>query len=731
MDLRKIFRSMLGLKDRHIRQAISVHQLGQPIRSTFNYEGFAKEGYQNNVIAFRAIKGIADAAKNIKWLLFQKTLGGDKIEIDNHPLIDLLKRPNPMQGHAPFIENLISYYFISGNAFVHAVGPSDTAPPTELFSPRPDRMKIVPGRFGFPSFYQFMVGNNTIKFPVDQVSGKSSILHLKMFNPLDDWRGMSPIRAASFSIDQHNESNVWNLALLQNKATPSGVVAVTVSEQNPSGKLDDNEYNKLKRQIADRYEGAENAGRPLLLEGGLEWKSTGFSPSDMDWITGKNTSAREVSLALGYPPILLNIQGDTTFSNVKEARLALYEETVLPTLDFIVNEFNHWLVPAFGDNLFFDIDRDTIDALAVKRQIIFDKVNTATFLTTNEKRSMTGFEDDPNGDVILVPAGLIPLELAVGSDTESEDEDLGLDDEDENTSHEDEDVDKSINNLFKNIETKHIEAKNGEVRFFDFVRRWVDIHTANKITNIYGSTQKKVVKAIRLAAIDQLETGAPLETLVSDIQKNVSKVYSGFTKTRSRLIARTETSIASNEGSRGAAKALNIPNMIKEWLSALDDRTRGSSFSDATNHVIMNGVKVEIDEKFLVPSKDGDDEMDGPGDNLAPIDQLANCRCVLVYSKDTEKNFNLPNQAAKRRFWLAQVRKRSTSERRFAAQLKAVFRKELIELKSALSNIADAKLAELTAISVFDETRKDMERVLKSNYENILKQFGQDVLKII
>ena len=76
--------------------------------------------------------------------------------------------------------------------------------------------------------------------------------------------------------------------------------------------------------------GAENAGRPFLLDGGLEWKAMGFSPREMESGEGRNAAAREIALALGVPPLLLGLPGDNTFKNFEEANLAFWRFTIFP-----------------------------------------------------------------------------------------------------------------------------------------------------------------------------------------------------------------------------------------------------------------------------------------------------------------------------------------------------------------------------------------------------------------
>src|SRR5262249_6059682 len=146
--------------------------------------------------------------------------------------------------------------------------------------------------------------------------GVPPILHLTCFHPLDDHYGLSSLEAAAVAVDTHNAAASWNKALLDNAARPSGALVYA----GPDGAvLSDNQFQRLKRELEDTYQGAVNAGRPLLLEGGLDWKAMSLSPKDMDFMEAKHAAAREIALAFGVPPMLLGIPGDNTYSNYQEA----------------------------------------------------------------------------------------------------------------------------------------------------------------------------------------------------------------------------------------------------------------------------------------------------------------------------------------------------------------------------------------------------------------------------
>jgi HK97 family phage portal protein len=133
-----------------------------------------------------------------------------------------------------------------------------------------------------------------------------------------------------------------------------------------------------------------------------------LSPKDMDWIAGKDMSAREIALAYNVPPQLVGIPDSQTYNNNREARLAFYDDAVLPLVEFFRAELNNWLSPAFGAGLELRFDEDGIEALSLRRERKWRAIATANFLTTNEKRAAVGYEPVDGGDVIHKPVGGTP-----------------------------------------------------------------------------------------------------------------------------------------------------------------------------------------------------------------------------------------------------------------------------------------------------------------------------------
>ncbi len=348
------------------------------------YDSLCKEGYHHNVIVYRCVKLISQGIAAIPFLLYEKK-NGIQHEITHHPILNLLAQPSPYQARCAFMEQIISSLLLAGNAYIEAVCNYDNLP-IELYHLRPDRMTIIPHESGLPWAFEYTVDQRK-RIIHHHHQPYPKVLHLKFFHPLDDWYGMSPLEAAATAIDQHNTVSAHNLALLQNGGRPSGAFIIK------SSYLSDEQRSSLRSDLKHIYEGHNNAGKILMLEGDFSWQEMGLSPKDLDFIEGKNVSAREIAQAFGVPPMLVGVKGDATFSNYKEARFHLWEDTILPLLEFIIAELNLWLVPYFCQNQMLSIgyDVDHIPALAPKREAHWAKIQDASFLSDNEKREAVGY----------------------------------------------------------------------------------------------------------------------------------------------------------------------------------------------------------------------------------------------------------------------------------------------------------------------------------------------------
>ncbi len=366
--------------------ALALYSGGRPVWSPRDYGSMAREACQRNAIAYRCVRLVAEAAATLPLTLLE-----GEAELTEHPLLALLARPNPRSGGQAFLETLYGHLMVAGNAYMEAAAIDGV--PRELHALRPDRMRVVPGADGWAQAYEYQVGAQVVRFP--QAEALPPILHLTLFNPLDDHYGQAPLEAAHLALDIHNAASAWNKALLDNAARPSGALVYGAGE---AASLTDSQFDRLKEELEASFQGAANAGRPLLLDGGLDWKPLSLTPKDMDFIEAKAAAAREIALAFGVPPLLLGLSGDNTHANYAEANRAFYRQTIIPLVRRTMGEVAAWLSPAYGAALRLEPDLDAVEALAGERESLWRRVIAAPFLTDAEKRVAVGYGADPKED---------------------------------------------------------------------------------------------------------------------------------------------------------------------------------------------------------------------------------------------------------------------------------------------------------------------------------------------
>ena len=408
---------------------VSYHTVGSSHSRKNTYKEYAEEGYAQNAIVFRCVNEIAQGASSIPFNIKFK---GEKLE--NHELISLLNRPNPLQAYCEYFHALYSYLLISGNSFAYKIKVNQRGV-NELHLFRPDRVNVIPSDTFIPKGYEYKVGGNVLAtYQADPTNGMSDVKHLKLWSPLNDYYGMSPIYAASADIDLHNLIAKHNVNLMNNGARPTGAVVFNPKDLK-SGipvQLSAEQRAQIVEDLDKRFQGVNNSGKTMLLEGDFDWKEMGLSPKDMDFINAKNMSARDIALCYGVPAQLVGVPDSQTYSNMAEARLALYEETIIPLAKRVQSDLNEWLVPEFGEGLSFEYDFDEIPAIAERRRKIYDNVVQGVregILTRNEARDRLGLNGVEGGDDVYIQANLFPLGSPKTSAIDEEDAKASVEDD--------------------------------------------------------------------------------------------------------------------------------------------------------------------------------------------------------------------------------------------------------------------------------------------------------------
>lgn len=597
------------------RSALVVSQIGQAAHSPRNLRTFMTEGYQKNVIAFRCIQLIARSAMRVP-LKLMKTQHGENVEITEHPMLDLLYKPNPLQGYAGLVEEFVSFYGIAGNGFIESVYPVlDTenlerpkSPPSELWVLPPQFMNIAKGDRGLPLAYRYRGMGSEAVFPVG-FNGESRILHMKTFNPTDIFWGLSPFDPASYQVDMHNAASQWNYSLLKNSAAPSGVIQV-------EGELDEEQRNELRQNIQDIFSGPRNTGRPLLLENGSKWTSMGFNMREMDFVKGRSVSTREIALAFGVPEQLVSVPEAQKYDNNEMAKEALYTDTVIPLMESFAEHLTNFLSVQYNDtDLWLTVDRNNIPALEGMRRRRFEKAVQATFLTPNEQREVAGYgayePGESAADKLYVNAGLIPIDMA-SDDYSSDDSDTSdyVDPDDDDTDDDDKGTPGAFDIKAKKKSRwrqkvreirKHERALASQVRgvfsieqrnlqnavstltsndraLLEFVVTDVISETEPKMRRVLETNMRKTMQAFAKPILDMAKSQCGMETKVdfgdwenylsTFIANHVGQKIKGIAKTsRNQVLTQLRKEIAEGmaEGDIGKEMAERVAGVYKRF----------------------------------------------------------------------------------------------------------------------------------------------------------------------
>ena len=331
---------------------------------------------------FAVVSRISTAVASAEWHLYQET-GGERTEIEEHPLLDLWRSVNPHYTQGEFIETFQQHLDLTGEAWWILVR-QGLQPPTEMWIVRPDRMTPVPDRDGYIKGYIYRLGSEKIPYLPEEV------VFLRMPHPTDPYRGMGPVQSILMDIDSEQLAVQWTRNFFRNSAEPGGIIEF-------AAELDDAEFEKLRMRWQRQHQGVANAHRVAILEGGV-WKDRKYTQREMEFSALRKLSRDTILGAFGMPGSVMGITESVNRSNAETGDVMFARWLVRPRLERIKQTLNERLAPMFGEGLVFDYD----DPVPENRALNLDEAERgykAGLLTRNEARSRLGEpEADDGGD---------------------------------------------------------------------------------------------------------------------------------------------------------------------------------------------------------------------------------------------------------------------------------------------------------------------------------------------
>jgi HK97 family phage portal protein len=358
------------------------------------------EGYKACDTVFSCVNLIVQSALNVPWYVY-KNVGDEVEEVERHPLYDWMEEPGPGMDWKEFTERSYSYFQTAGNNYIKKlIGSQKKYAQVDVLQPQYVEIKTE-RMTGAIIEYEYKVNGMKFVFPPDE------IIHTKTFNPDDPLYGMSTVAAIARQVDISQYGQEWTIALLENEARPSGALVTTA-------RLTEDQRTQLKQEFTDKHAGYQNAGRPLVLEGGLEWKPFSITPKELEFLNSERVNMRKICAAFKVPPELLGDNENKTYSNVKEARKAVYQEAVMPMLEKFKSSLNRTLVQDFDPSgtYFLDFDTSGIEALSEDLDSLWTRTKdslTGGLITRNEAREAINYEAIEEGEDVLYEPSMVTV----------------------------------------------------------------------------------------------------------------------------------------------------------------------------------------------------------------------------------------------------------------------------------------------------------------------------------
>jgi len=366
--------------------------------------------YTGNNDVFSVISKITGPASRIPVIQV------DKKTLKEKPgeAIKLLTNPNPFQSQTEFINQALTLFKIYGECFIASEKPEfglRAGKPVRLDNLPPQWIDLKIGTFFEPIIgFELMLGANQVYYPF------ADVMHWKELNPDfqmagDHLRGMSPLKPLLKAVAASSSGYDSMVASFQNQGAYGLLTILGVKEKDGSysqGPKTPEQLSQLENSFRRKMTGSANRGKIFATNKSVEWTPFGFDPKEMEVLNSIVFSGGAIYDAYGVPDILKSGSQSKTYMNFQEAQKALWNNTIIPTVEGFYSKLSNWLMPLLGEeDTMFMPDFDNVPALqADKKESVQWMVQAG--LTANEIREALGYDtlNLPNMDVPLISMGL-------------------------------------------------------------------------------------------------------------------------------------------------------------------------------------------------------------------------------------------------------------------------------------------------------------------------------------
>lgn len=402
---------------REVFNAVMQYLNNSVIPITDNQNSYITAGFNKNIFVNMCVSYITRRASDIPWKLCKMDANGNEIEINRHPLIDLLDNPNPLQDQKELIEQALGYYLLTGNIFQWMLTPiagTNKNQPKELWNLPSHYMEIVAGKDMARPITGYKL--NTI---TEAKYAPEEILHVK--SPNYDWDngqwlyGASPLKAALSTINLGNST----VEAMTKQAQNSGALGLLMyDKQGNDNNITPEQLQQLKTKINTDIHGAKNRGKIVAASQMFKWQQLGMSAADMQLMEDHHITRDDICAIYGLASVLFNDHSSSTFNNIQEAKKSAYTDAIIPVLENYISKFNKSVVSKVDKDIYFKADYSGVRELQKDYSALIQSLQNAYWIPTSKKQELTGIEPDGELPEYLMPMNLIEQGEDIGADSE-------------------------------------------------------------------------------------------------------------------------------------------------------------------------------------------------------------------------------------------------------------------------------------------------------------------------
>lgn len=342
--------------------------------------GLSPETALNYIAVYQCVRVLSNVFAQLPLKLYRKRADGGRDEATDHPLYRTLHlQPNPSMTSFVWRKLAMRHIATWGNHYSEIV--FDGLDRLQLWPLAPSRMEVAWNRDGTRKYtYTTLRGGKKEMRP-------GSVFHMQG-QTTDGLIGYSPIGELRRSLGIAQAAERFAKAVFDNNARPAVVMS------HPA-KLSVDAQERLAGQM-DRLRGAQNAGKTVVLEEGLNVTPIGFPPEDALFLAAQLTQHRLIYGAYGIPPHKVADLERATFSNIEHQSLEFIQDGAMPWLVNAEQEFAVQLIDEDDISASFIVDgylrgdaKSRAEALAIRWQ--------HGALTSDEWRSLENENALPDG----------------------------------------------------------------------------------------------------------------------------------------------------------------------------------------------------------------------------------------------------------------------------------------------------------------------------------------------